>query len=254
MAKHGPRAEEITAHMKEIAKLVGDVADLSPEWESMNKAILTDDMPLSQEMQAVQVSCSRGFRKLQTENAALLARNAELEQIAKTGNAMLSLETAGEEERAERRDLKARGRNTAAASGLMQKDTNVVRNIPDWAARFVDPSIAHGSYVPPTQRTETRGVTARLSEPAAAPITRLAPVQQQQQPKQLESVQQQQQQISRPLRPGMPDYSNSMRNNPQNKELWNFLYDVTGNTDFTKGALATIAGVDMRRPQEGSRK
>ena len=250
---HGPRAEEITAHMKEIAKEIGGVAALSKEWEEMNKQILTLPDPLSQEMQSVQVSASNGFRKLKAELAARDARIAELEAGALEAAAMAHIDP-GEDERLERRELKARGRTAAGGGGMMTPAQGVPeRDIPDWAREFNQRAGVGNAYVPPSQR-ETRGVTARMSTPAPAqaPATRpipqkRQPQQQQQQPKQQQQQQQQQRSV-----PWAHRTKNSMRNDHESGEFWGFLADVTPNTDFAKGAMAPLQGMSIVPRQEGS--
>lgn len=213
--------------------------------------ILTDPDQVSQEVQAVQVSCSRGFRQMQKELAESKARIAQLEQAGQEAAAMAAIDAGGEQERLERRDIKARSRN----GGIMTADpaaAPAVRNVPGWAQQFMQNSVGH---VAPRDRVENRTVQARMSlpaEPVVAPVQQQPPVQhipQQQQ----KVVQQPVYQPPQQQRPAWYERTkNSMSQNPQNSEMFKFLHEVAQTTDFTKQALAPSAGLDTRPRQAGS--
>jgi hypothetical protein len=228
-----PRAEEVLAHLQEIAKSEAQIEKLSDDWREFNKAYMTDPSSLGQEMQAVQVACSRGFRRMQTELKELKERNSKLEQLAQTGAAMLNIdETDFESERSERRDLKAGRRNASAAAA----ETPVVERAPkpEWVMRFSDsPANQAGQYVPPADR---RAVNAGRRTAAAAPVAEpAAPAPPPQQP----------QQSGFRNYVGRPNNSQSMSQNLQNHELYQFLQDKLHNTDHTSGALAPLAGMNF---------
>lgn len=241
--RNGPRAEEVTEHMKEIAKMIGNVNQLSAEWEAFNRGVLTDPSPLGQEVQAVQVACSRGFRQMQAELEKLKKRNGELEQTVALGVAMSNVDENAADldgERGERRAIKAERRNKS----LMQRDESAAaRPVPEWAARFMggyNGGAAEGRYIPPADQAapipQNRTVVARRSEPVQPPV------QQQQQQKFQEPPA-----AAAPSRfariPGYADRkANSMSTNADNAEFWRFTQDLMGSTDFTTGALATLAG------------
>ncbi len=259
--KHAADAEEVTAHMLEILAEQGmDPSEITDEWKAANKAMLTSDDTIGRQAQAVQVSCSRGYRAMKQRLAELEARNGDLEKAVQLGQAVLDVEE-DDLERHERRDLKAAARNTAAAApaGMMEADTAAVVEPPKWLlamtggdrslnAPYRTPSFA-GAGQPPQQRQLTAASAASVQQPAQRQAAAPAP-------RQKKSVaaaaaaaqpqQQQQQQGPRPLRSGYPVNEHSMRNSEWNRALWDFTKQLVPTTS-TNNALAPIAGADFER-------
>jgi hypothetical protein len=195
--------------------------------------VLTDSSPLGQEMQAVQVACARGWRRQQEKIKELTDANNKLNELVKTGAAMLNIEETDfeEDQRSERRDLKAARRNADAAAAAPKAD--VPR--PDWVMRFASSSAANpNQYERPTERRNVAAAAAAAPSSAkkAAAAAPEAAV-----------PQQQQQQYSNYV--GMPNNSQSCSRNPQNSEFFGFLHSLMGKTDHTTGALAPLAGANF---------
>jgi len=257
-AKNHARAEEITAHMKEIAKEIGGV-EISDNWADINKQMLTDPKLVSQEAQAVQVACSRGFRQMQQKVQKLEEENAVLRETTKVGFALSNVDTVDEDERHERRQGKLSRRHAGEGNNdsLMQPDPEAkIASLPQWAQNFVNPYYETGRYVPPSERRDLKAArtpapaqTQQAQQQPPPPSSTRAPRQQappqtEQRDARMSRTQPQQPRLN-PNYKGRPNNSKSMSNNPDNHELYNFLIDVTSETDHTRGALAPLAGFDF---------
>lgn len=252
-AKEAPRAEAIIGELRQIVKEEGGVTEpLSSEWEAYSREFMTNPEPLAREMQAVTVSCARGIRKYKEENAALKAR---LDAVDKElANARAEADLLGEDIRTERRDTKARNRNAS----LMQPASNAAaaaptpaaapRPMPNWAARF---SFQEGSSLQATPSyVETRGVAARMTEPAVAraPVPTPAPVQQK-----VEAPSSQAPQKLQPTRFGAI-FSNSMSNNPHTRAMFEFAAERVASAPLDRGALYHQVGREVGAPFGGQSK
>lgn len=229
---------------------------------------MSPDM-VSQEVQAVQVACSRGFRQMQARVKELEAQNAQLQSGLHEAANMSHIENAAIEEREERRGVKAGRRNAGMMEPVQEpvSHNSGTQALPAWAARFVGALNANpnGGYVPPRDRVESRNVAARMSTPApttpAAQHAQRQEYQQQQQQKQApqpapvqkqQPVQQQQPQQQRPNKPWSHLTQKSMSNNPEQSELFSFLQDVMPTTDFGRFAMAPQRGMDLSTPTAGT--
>ena len=223
--ENGPRAEEVTAHLRDIAKAQG-VDVLSEDWAKFNKGILTSPDPLAKEMQAVQVSCSRGFRALQAENDRLKARNEELEKMADLAGKMSSIDnraSAEEQERLGRRDVKAAAQKAKRA----RQEQPQPREVPDWVQRFLPRGASLEGYA------QRRSVQAKRSEPMDT-SDHNDDVDEEEE----EEAEQMQTRSVHANYVGRPRNNKSMARQGANREFWNFMKDKLPSTDFTTGALA----------------
>lgn len=190
-----PIAKDILGEFERVVAEAG-LAPVSEKWKEMTRTMLTDNAPLSMENQAVTIACMRKIRTQGEELALAKARLLEAETAARTMHDMTKVD---EDERNERRDLKAGRRNASLSGGsIMQPDTTeedaprALSQYPKWQQQMVMKS----GYTGTSNRartneyatTQTRNVSAgRAAAPppaaAAAPVVPSAvpvPAQQQQ--------------------------------------------------------------------------
>lgn len=246
--RHAAEAAEVTDHMREIAIESGlNAADITQEWVDTNKMMLMADDPIAKQAQAVQVSCSRGFRSIKARLTALEAENGNLKKQVQIGAAVFGVEEDAVE-RSERRDVKAAARNSSAAAataGLVTTDTEAAVKPKAWLLAMVGGDrTLNAPYMRPTATPAPFQQQApqqrQLAAAAAAPSSSSAPARQQPQ----EPQQPQQQPKSMAWKAGFPENPHSMRNSAFNRQMWEFTRDLVPGTKLD-GALATLGGADI---------
>ncbi len=241
-----PRVDAI---IKDLMSIAAEAKLPSPsgDWAKMMKMTLTDNSPVSKEMQAVQIAASNKHKAQSVVLAKSQARIKELEQLLQEGGAMLKLEeVAHEQERYERRDTKAANRRPA----LMQPASStpapsgggggLTAQHPAWVHQFANSDQYLGGnamgYVRPAERQQDmRGVAAgrRPSAPPSGAAQTPSGTEQQQQNRQVTRL------------PGAPSNSHSMSQDPANREIFFFMQDLMGTTEHNSGAGFSLAGKDF---------